>query len=156
MGLAGLHRIYNKKYVTGILWFFTFGFFGIGQIIDLFLIPDMVDVHNLRIQKKLGLSAQNIPLTNSNAQVTQTFSSQQNQLQLNKNQSLSQEEMMIELARAAQKRNGKLSITQAVIDTGITFEKVEKTLNYMHKKNYVSIENHSESGAVIYDFLELL
>lgn len=62
---------------------------------------------------------------------------------------------MIKLARIAQKRGGKLSVTQAVIDTGITFEEVEKTLNEMTKKGYVMINNHHETGIIIYDFTEL-
>ena len=32
--VSGLHRIYMGKYATGIIWLFTFGLFGIGQIYD--------------------------------------------------------------------------------------------------------------------------
>lgn len=40
-GFMGAHRFYYGKTLTGILWFFTFGLFFIGWIIDLFLIPSM-------------------------------------------------------------------------------------------------------------------
>ena len=40
-GFMGAHRFYYGKHLTGILWFFTFGLFLIGWIIDLFLIPSM-------------------------------------------------------------------------------------------------------------------
>jgi TM2 domain-containing membrane protein YozV len=40
-GSMGAHRFYYGKPITGTLWFFTLGFFLIGWIVDLFLIPSM-------------------------------------------------------------------------------------------------------------------
>jgi TM2 domain-containing membrane protein YozV len=40
-GFTGSHRFYFGKKWTGLLWFLSFGMFGIGWIIDLFLIPGM-------------------------------------------------------------------------------------------------------------------
>jgi TM2 domain-containing membrane protein YozV len=40
-GFTGAHRFYYGKPVSGAIWFFTFGLFFIGWIIDLFLIPSM-------------------------------------------------------------------------------------------------------------------
>jgi TM2 domain-containing membrane protein YozV len=40
-GFLGAHRFYYGKQVTGAIWFFTLGLFGIGWIVDFFLIPSM-------------------------------------------------------------------------------------------------------------------
>lgn len=42
MGLCGIHRFYNRKPLTGLLWLLTFGFCYVGQVVDLVLIPEMV------------------------------------------------------------------------------------------------------------------
>ncbi len=42
LGVAGIHRFYAGKSVTGLIWLFTGGLFLVGQLIDLLLIPDMI------------------------------------------------------------------------------------------------------------------
>ncbi len=49
-GFTGAHRFYYGKPVTGTLWFFTFGLFGIGWLIDFFLIPSMDRQADLRFR----------------------------------------------------------------------------------------------------------
>jgi TM2 domain-containing membrane protein YozV len=33
-GFAGFHRCYLGKYITGVIWFFTWGLCGLGLLID--------------------------------------------------------------------------------------------------------------------------
>jgi TM2 domain-containing membrane protein YozV len=47
-GFTGSHRFYFGKPISGILYFFTFGLFDIGWLIDLFLIPSMDRQADLR------------------------------------------------------------------------------------------------------------
>lgn len=42
IGFCGIHRFYNGRWITGLIWFFTLGLLGIGQILDLIFIPGMV------------------------------------------------------------------------------------------------------------------
>lgn len=45
-GVLGVHRFYCGKIGTGILWFFTGGVFLIGWLVDVVLIPAMVEEAN--------------------------------------------------------------------------------------------------------------
>ncbi len=46
VGVSGIHRFYAGKPVTGFIWLVTLGFLGFGSVIDLFLIPGMIEEAN--------------------------------------------------------------------------------------------------------------
>lgn len=142
-GLAGLHRIYNGKIASGLLWMVTFGFFGIGQLVDLLLIPEMVESHNDRYRLRHGLMPHGVPLQPSYAATAVVEAPPQ------------EEDLMLQLLKAAQSRDGRLSVTQGVIETGAPFSEVETTLKEMLKTGYVDIDNDPDSGVVVYHFKEL-
>ncbi|MBD2122498.1 NINE protein [Trichocoleus sp. FACHB-262] len=140
-GISGLHRLYNGKIVTGLFWMMTWGLFGVGQFIDLFLVPDMVEEHNLKYRARLGMSPTGVPLSQPAVAATVLKPSR--------------EQLMIRLLEAAAARGGKLSVTQGVMATGLGFAEVEAVLQEMVRTGYVGIDNDPVTGVITYDFKEL-
>lgn len=142
LSLNGLHRLYNGKIASGLLWLCTFGLFGVGQLVDLFLIPDMVEDYNAKMRAKLGVSANGVPLYEPVVATSVIESDPKQQL-------------MVKLLKAAEMRNGRISVTQGVMDTGASFSQVEAILKEMLKSGYVKVDNHPDTGVVVYEFVEL-
>ena len=46
VGVCGLQRFYNRKPISGLIWLLTLGFCGLGQLLDLVLIPNLVQQAN--------------------------------------------------------------------------------------------------------------
>lgn len=47
-GILGLHRFYLGRVGSGLLWLFTGGLFGVGWVVDFWLLNEMVDEANAR------------------------------------------------------------------------------------------------------------
>jgi TM2 domain-containing membrane protein YozV len=67
-GICGGQRFYTGNVASGLIYLFTFGCFGFGQVLDLALIPSMVDKRNIYLR---GLGGGN---GNTSANVNQTAS----------------------------------------------------------------------------------
>lgn len=144
VGLAGIHRIYLGKYGTGILWLFTMGLFGVGQVVDLFRMKQLVREANIRegylphpryarlLVDREGDAAP-VPAAPKPPPPTP----------------------MQRLLDAAMANNGEISVTQGVAATGMSFEDVERTLREMVERGYVDVGNAPDTGVVVYRFVEL-
>lgn len=150
-GVAGVHRLYNKKFFSGLLWLCTWGLFGVGQVLDLFLIPEMVEDHNFRVRMRLGYTPNSLAL-NPQSAIEVVVNDRE---YASASAKLTQEALMLKLLKAAHARGGKLSVTQGVLDTECSFAEVESTLQAMVKTGYVTICNDPDTGVVMYDFVEL-
>ncbi|MGJ3252514.1 MAG: hypothetical protein ACFE0J_15515 [Elainellaceae cyanobacterium] len=131
------------------------GSFGIGQLIDLILIPEMVEDHNARRLLRMGVSPYG---TMIDPRILTTAIANPNEPSLKPDPPPAPptpDQLMIKLLRAAQARDGKLSVTQGVLDTECGFAEVEQTLKDMVKSGYVTSHNDPNTGVVMYDFLEL-
>ena len=157
LGLGGLHRLYNGKILSGLLWLFTGGFFGIGQLIDLFFIRGMVEEHNLKLRlrelRRNKISIENLIPLKMQGWMGTLLSPKP--LECQTQAPLNREQLRIGLLKAAQAKRGQLSVTQGVMATGAPFKMVEAVLKDMLKAGYVGIENDPETGVVVYVFKEL-
>ncbi len=144
LGAAGLHRLYNGKIGTGLLWLCTGGLFGVGQFIDVFFVPSMAEEFESKAKARLGMGNAGVPVYVP-----------QGAIALNVPPQKTKDQLMVDLVKAAYANGGRLSVTQGVMATGATFPEVEKTLKEMLKTGYVSIGNDPQTGVVVYEFLEL-
>jgi TM2 domain-containing membrane protein YozV len=62
--VLGIHRFYLGRPVSGILFLFTFGGFGLWWFLDLFLIPGMVTMENLKFGVGFGNRNMNTNVVN--------------------------------------------------------------------------------------------
>lgn len=147
--LHGLQRLYNGKIFTGLLWLCTFGLLGFGQLLDLVLIPGMVEEHNTKWRSRYGTLPHAPELYPTPHQVIATPpTASAPRFQRN--------ELIVKLVQAAERRGGRLSVTQAVLDTETEFQTVERALQNLVKTGYVAVYNDVHSGIVMYEFRELL
>ena len=136
MGFCGVHRFYSGKITSGLVYFLTFGFFGVGQFVDLFLIPGMTRERNMRLMYQATIEARN-----NSPQIT-----------LVKEEVEPTIDPMLILLRAAADNNNALSIGQAMLATELPIDEVEGLLNKALKQGLAHIDNDDETGAVRYYF----
>jgi predicted transcriptional regulator len=137
IGLCGLQRMYNGKVSSGVFYLCTFGVFGVGQLLDVFFVPEMAEEHRFRLMSRSGLMPGAQPPQLVAAEVVKP---------------LTKDQLMVKILEAAKGQGGRLTIVQAVMATGLSFDEVEDLLKGMHKKGYAEIENDRHSGVVFYEF----
>ncbi len=136
-GICGLHRFYSGKYVTGALWLATADLLGMGQFFDLFFIPGMVEQKNLKMLKKRLDSGD----------IYNYFPQERIERILETNPSKSDTQIILQLAK---EHPEGISIADCMIATNKSVSEMKELLKSLYKDGVVEIENHPETGAVIY------
>ncbi len=145
LGLAGVHRLYSGKYLSGIVWLFTLGFLGIGQIIDLTLIPGMVEEQNLKYKMLRGTSndvavTPQIVIEIPN-EVAPTFREPKARIERSDIQTIFQ---------LAKDNNGKVSLVDCVIATGKQASELRNALEKLCLVGLLEVDKHHEAGSIVY------
>ena len=158
LGFAGIHRFYLGRPWTGVLWLFTFGLFGVGQLVDLFRLPAIVDEENAKAnQLRAPPRALALPSGAGKGVLTPSVELPPGKRPARRVTAGGDDAADLEvlLTREAMKRRGTLSVTQAVAATGRPFREIEATLDGMLRAGYVGIDNDPDTGAVVYVFHEI-
>ncbi len=142
LGFSGVHRLYTGKYLSGLIWMFTFGLFGIGQLVDLALIPGMVEDKNLKYRMLHGANQTNHVTQQVVVNVADVIAPT-----ANTQTSKSEIQIILQLAKD---NGGSVSIADCVIATGNSVGEIKKTLGMLCAQEIMAIDNHHETGSIIY------
>ena len=156
VGICGLHRFYTKHYISGTIYLFTIGLYGIGQFIDLFFVGKMVDEYNA----KLGLRAvagyqappavQQQVVVNIGEQIASILPSIVNASQQDKaSQPLPQETLTPESKIMARCSEEEVSIGQLCLASGLGAEEAKKVIHELEVHGML-VSRIDESGTMRY------
>ena len=156
-GGCGIHRFYLGKYGTGLLYFFTFGLFGIGQFIDLFLIPGMVERENKKEELQRGATV-NINIQGVTAQTEYTSSAQRHAapaMPQKTSQTAAEPEtgkaLEAKILKLARNFRGRLTPLELAANSSLSLEEADRALEDIVRRGYANMAV-SDSGNIMYEF----
>ena len=136
IGLAGFHRFYLGRPLTGLLYLFTGGLFGIGTVVDFFFIPSMVDAARLRD----SLSGYTV------VRVTE----QQHGEGRMRNATPTIEHSILKVAK---RENGRVQPGDLALEAGIELESAKEALELLLKQGLCELKVRN-TGALVYYFVD--
>lgn len=164
-GPLGLYKFYLGRPFMGLFYVFTCGGLFIGWIYDFFTLPYQVQVANLLQQypREHPTSALRREIESFKGSLYTLLEGKTNTatpawreaLKARVKPQRTDEDLMVQLLRAAQRHQGRLSVTQGVIETGVPFAEVERVLQHMVKSSYVYMDNDPATGVIVYVFKEI-
>lgn len=134
LGLCGSHRFYLNKPVSGLIYVFTFGLLGFGQLADLLLIPYMIDENN----RLWGLGNYN------NNEVTQSIVINNGDASVPKvEKSVSQKILTICYGDGA-------TVSEIMMTSGEDLALIKSTIDVLLSEELIEVSNRELDGKLIY------
>ena len=141
-GLAGVHRFYLGKPVTGLIWFFTGGLGGLGTIYDLLTMESQVAEANRYV----------LPAGHPQAMLPQYgYGGEQpapEPVDELRDPTVDLELRILKLARI---HNGRLTTPLTASELGVPMNEADQKLSEIAASGHANVDV-TEDGAVVYDF----
>jgi TM2 domain-containing membrane protein YozV len=146
LGFCGLQRFYLGQVLWGLVYLLTFGFFGIGQLLDLFLLPGLVEQRNAELKRlywakhgyDMGAPSDLATINREMSPLSEPSGETSTPLQ--------------QLLQAAHEQGGTLSEAQIVLHTGLSPDAAKSVLQEALHRGYADVANDPKTGAVRYIF----
>lgn len=107
---AGMHRFYLGKPISGIFFLLTWGFAGIGTLIDMIRMPELVDVSNYRLLMTRRLEVG--PITNYER----------------------------DILNCANRNGGRVTIQRVAMDTNLSLANAKTQLEKLRHEGFCSLD----------------
>jgi hypothetical protein len=147
-GVCGLHRLYAGQVVWGIVYFITFGFFFVGQLVDLLLIPGMINRRNAELrQLHWAKYGEDVLAPGTAPEFAQGRVSA-----LATPQPQAVESPLQQLLKVAHAQGGTLSEAQIALHTGLSPAEIKPVLQEAMRLGYADVVNDPDTGAIRYVF----
>ncbi len=152
-GLGGLQRFYLGKPISGLFYLLTLGGFGIGQFLDLMLIPSMVDEKNLKYRALYGspyyaATPQVVVNVGEGYQAGIQQSTIHPPPQL-LNGDTKTERLDVSVLKICRDLDGA-TISDCVIETGTDPDEIKAIIHRLSVDGLLCVDNREPDGAIIY------
>jgi len=152
LGFLGVHKFYLEKIGVGILYLFTFGIFGIGWLVDLFILGGQVDTYNLLHGGMMGGNNQNVVVNVTHFPAAPQYAPDQTytpQITSSPQQKMSAERAILTLAD----NTPVLSLRQIMTNANLEMDEVETSMKKFIAKGMAK-EEVDHNGNKTYTFYE--
>ncbi len=152
LSVCGVHRIYARRYFSGFFYLITFGVLGIGQLLDLFFIPGMIDEENLKLKALYGYQPNEANFYQAPESIVINLPSRQTpqaEIKESSPKKLTDKDIDRAILKVCKESEGA-TLAEIFLESDEDYEKIEARIQELMKQNLLTIDNRVEDGKVIY------